>query len=120
MTPGATLLGVIGEDGNVAWAPPGVVVDKEFVRVASQGRDPLRRFRFSNACVERGCGQWKGDHCGVVEAVITHSDLEGADAEPLPACAIRAECRWYRERGAAACAVCAEVVTNQYVEAKGA
>jgi hypothetical protein len=30
----------------------------------------------------------------------------------LPACAIRHSCRWYAQRGAAACAVCPQIVAD--------
>jgi hypothetical protein len=34
------------------------------------------------------------------------------DRAGLPPCAIRPTCRWHAERGAAACAVCDQVVTD--------
>jgi hypothetical protein len=116
MKPGAALLGVVREDGKLDWAPPGVVVDEEFVRVASEGRDPLRRFRFTNSCVEKGCAQWKGTHCGVVDAVLENTEGGAQAPETLPECSIRKDCRWFSDRGAKACDVCPEVVTNRYVE----
>jgi hypothetical protein len=116
MKPGATLLGVVDEDGQIEWAPPGLVVDEEFVRIAKEGRDPLKRFRFSKPCLEGGCSQWKGTHCGVVESVL--DNIEGGPRVPdsLRDCAIRSECRWFRERGAQACEICPEVMTKGLFE----
>jgi hypothetical protein len=39
---------------------------------------------------------------------------EVADSPPavLPACAIRRTCRWYAQRGAAACTVCPLIVAD--------
>jgi hypothetical protein len=43
----------------------------------------------------------------VLQVVAPRGDL----AE-LPECSIRAQCRWFAQSGAAACAACPEVVTD--------
>jgi hypothetical protein len=61
--------------------------------------------------VESACSQWTGSRCGVIDRVI---DLVGAETDQadLPDCSIRPECRWWKQSGPDACAVCPEVVTD--------
>lgn len=111
---GALLLGVMTSSGRLAYVQPPLQIDTAFVdRARAMGR-PEARFRFSMPCREAGCPQWTGTGCGVVDMA-----LEGAEAAPpassaasLPACAIRRTCRWYFQRGAAACAVCPSIVAD--------
>jgi len=50
----------------------------------------------------------------VIERVLDHMAKGPELAEDgLPPCLIRASCRWYAERGAAACRACEYVVTDQ-------
>jgi hypothetical protein len=112
--PGALLIGVVGEDGRVANLGTPMPVDAGFLDVARASGAPERRFRFSSRCVEGHCAQWDGRGCGLIDRVLSHVGAAGALAMPatLPPCAIRASCRWWRQRGAAACAVCPLVVTD--------
>ena len=115
--PGAQLLGVVLPNGRVAFTSKAIPIDEEFVRVAHEGRPPEQRFRFTTTCAERGCRQWADNRCGVIDRLLAIAKERGEDettlaARPLPDCAIRSECRWYRQRGAAACAVCPDVVTD--------
>jgi hypothetical protein len=79
---------------------------------------PEARFRFSMPCREAGCPQWTGTGCGVVDMALEGAEtappetLPSTAATPLPACAIRRTCRWYFQRGAAACAVCPSIVAD--------
>ena len=113
---GATLLGVVQPDGSVAHLPQPLVVDSRFVELASRGRAPEKRFRFGNSCKESGCRQWRDGRCGVVDDVVSRLH---ALAEPgrLPRCSLRPQCRWFRQSGAEACAVCRFVVTDLTEEA---
>jgi hypothetical protein len=111
---GSVLLGVVQEDGRVAFLPPGFVVDEEFVRIARAGRNPHGRFRFSTRCVESACRQWRGDRCTVLDD-LREPLAPYADASRLPDCAIRAQCRWHRQDGPAACALCPLVITEMAV-----
>jgi hypothetical protein len=109
--PGATLLGIVGADGRVQFVSDRIVVDDDFVQAARAGRAPEKRFRFGDACVTGACRQWTGARCGVIDRVI--EDLaSGTPRTGLPDCSIRPACRWYSQRGAAACGVCPEVITD--------
>jgi hypothetical protein len=115
-TPGAILLGIVLPDGRVAYARDRVVIDREFVEVAQNGRPPEQRFRFSSPCVESGCRQWTGARCSVIDDVVDFAAAEATgppSPDALPACSIRPTCRWFRQQGALACAVCPEIVTDQ-------
>jgi hypothetical protein len=114
----ALLLGVVTPDGTVAYIQPPTRVGAEFVGQAQALGHPERRFRFSSACVEGACPQWTGSACAVIDLVIGSRPDESpaGKATPsgaaLPACAIRRSCRWFAQRGAAACAVCPEIVAD--------
>lgn len=106
---GAKLLGIVQGDGTIAYLGSTVIIDEHFVRIASAGRDPEKRFRFSDQCVEAGCKQWTGTRCSVVEDVIRHLSPK---PRPLPECSIRPRCRWFNQAGQLACFACPFVVTN--------
>lgn len=105
--PDAKVLGVIKDDGRVEYLAEPRPVTPEFVAIASQGRDPHLRFRFTSTCGQSGCKSWSGGRCSI-------ADLEVDNVPPvtnaLPACPIRATCRWFEQRGAAACGVCPQVI----------
>jgi hypothetical protein len=126
---GAILLGIVLPDGRVAFAEGRTTVDREFVSIATTegSRAPERRFRFSSPCAQSGCRQWTGTRCGVIDSAIEEATAQGplgplgplsndvpVDQE-LPACGIRADCRWFRQSGADACAVCELVITETRV-----
>jgi hypothetical protein len=115
---GAILLGIVIADGRVAFASDRIVVDEEFVRIAHQGRSPEMRFRFSAPCVKAACRQWTGERCGVIDAILDHL-TPGEPGDPLPACSIRSQCRWYKQSGPRACCVCPLVVTDSRDPADG-
>jgi hypothetical protein len=111
---GALLIGVVGASGKVGYLTPPAAVDDAFVDQALEGRAPERRFRFAQACAENGCDHWSEGRCGVIDAVVQMADEDTIEAEvgALPACGIRPRCRWFAQRGAAACRVCPLVVTD--------
>ncbi len=119
----ALLLGVVGPDGTVAYVQPHTRVSAEFVGRAQALGHPERRFRFASTCVEAGCPQWTGRGCGVIDIAIGPAPDGSPATEPadpatktagaaLPACGIRHSCRWYAQRGAAACAICPLLVAD--------
>jgi len=110
--PGATLLGVVNADGSVGYLTPPLQIDDDFVQRAKQGRDPERRFRFANTCVEGGCKQWTGTRCGVIDRALADGVGNDAARAGLPHCAIRSTCRWFAQSGADACGACPLVVTD--------
>lgn len=107
---GAILVGIRMPDGRVAFASDRIIVDAEFVQIARSGRSPESRFRFGSACAKTGCAQWSGGRCGVIDRLMEAAPRE-ASAE-LPECSLRSQCRWFYQRGADACAVCPEVLTD--------
>ena len=110
----AILLGVITADGRVGYLRPELRVDADFVAAAGAGRQPEKRFRFAQPCVEGRCAHWTGSRCGVIQTVLDAPEAEAAAAEsrPLPRCSIRRQCRWFAEHGAAACRVCPLVIRD--------
>jgi hypothetical protein len=117
---GATLLGVVLPTGRVAFASTRLEVTEEFVQIARAGRAPEKRFRFASVCAKSGCRQWTGSRCGVIDSIMADraNRIDGdaaTDDAALPACSIRAQCRWFRQSGRAACATCPEVITDMRV-----
>ena len=113
--PGRVLLGIVLSDGRIAYAADRVVVDREFARIAHEGRPPEQRFRFSSGCMGQSCQQWEGRQCGLIDRLLLEYERDFGEAmspEPLPACPIRSECRWFRQRGGPSCAVCNVLVTD--------
>ena len=106
------LLGVMTTSGRLAFISPPVRVDAGFVSRAKADGRPEQRFRFSGPCVEDGCPQWTGHRCAVADVVISEVRAAPTEGRRLPACTIRRTCRWYAQNGAAACAVCPEVVAD--------
>jgi hypothetical protein len=113
MMPGSRVLGVVNADGRVEFLKQEVIVDKRFIEVAEEGRNPRKRFRFVNTCVEKGCTQWESGKCGVAEATV---EAELPMADTLPECGIRQSCRWFAQRGEVACRMCPEVITELFAE----
>jgi len=100
------------QDGTLAYVQPPTRVDAGFVaRAKGMGR-PESRFRFSVPCIEAGCPQWTGKGCAVVDKVLEEETPVITESGRLPRCAIRSTCRWFSQRGAAACAVCPLVVAD--------
>jgi hypothetical protein len=107
---GAILVGMVMPDGRVAFASDRITVDAEFVQIARRGNSPETRFRFGGTCHKSGCVQWAGGRCGVIDRVMEAAPPDALSE--LPECSLRSQCRWFNQRGAAACAVCPEVITD--------
>jgi len=105
------LLGVVGPTGRVHYVSPALPVDDDFRAKARRRDAPESRFRFAGTCVEHGCTQWTGSRCGVIDKVLDQAADVTLDTELRP-CAIRRDCRWFAQQGAAACHVCPLVVTD--------
>lgn len=119
---GTSLLGVTTASGRLAYLPDPVVVDRALAdRLQASGR-PESRYRFTGPCREEGCAQWTGRRCAVVDHILDdppdpdpgHGPRrpETSTGGALPVCGIRADCRWFAQRGAAACRVCPSVVAD--------
>lgn len=113
--PGAMLLGIKGANGRIQHMRTPLVIDDNFVEIARSVGAPEARMRFASPCQTKGCAQWTGTRCGVIDNVLAHLAVQ--DERPqrttLPACAIRATCRWFDQTGDAACLACDLVVTDQ-------
>jgi len=116
----ALLLGVVVPDGRVAYVQPPTRISADFVARAQARGHPERWFRFSAPCREAACHQWTGTGCGVIDIVIggrpedppAEDPPAGKPSASLPACSIRRTCRWFAQHGAAACAVCPQIVAD--------
>ena len=107
--PGSHLLAIRTEDG-LGYVDPPLPITEEFIElVRSTGGGAEQRFRFTELCIEQGCGQWSDGGCGVIERLLATAVSPRSE---LPSCGIRARCRWFAQRGADACAVCPYVVTD--------
>ena len=109
---GALLLGIVQEDGTVAFAERPLTISREFVETARAGPSPESRFRFAGPCHANQCPQWKRGKCGIPEQA--EALLAGrADAREAPAyCAIRRHCRWFAQDSFSACRKCPLVTTD--------
>lgn len=70
---------------------------------------PEKRLRFAQPCIQEQCAHWHDSRCDVADAAVAQVP---SAAESLPRCSIRAECRWFAQRGREACRVCPFVVTD--------
>jgi hypothetical protein len=74
--------------------------------------NPAEIFRIAATCIENGCAHFDGTKCRLTARII---DGLPTVTDRLPACAIRATCRWWYQEGAAACMRCQKVVRDNYV-----
>jgi hypothetical protein len=111
---GALLIGVVAADGRVVNIGTPLTIDAAFIETAVVHGAPEQRFRFSSPCVKGQCCHWNGNECGLIGGLLTSASEAGEKLESptLPRCAIRARCRWWRQQGRGACAVCRLVVTD--------
>jgi len=109
--PGATLIGILRADGQIANLRTPLQIDADFVAQAHRQGNPEARMRFAAPCQKASCEQWTGQGCGVVKKVLAHLAPEPGGA--LQPCVIRDSCRWYAERRRPACHACRFVVTDQ-------
>lgn len=107
------MLGVVGASGLVGYVNPPLHVDESFLDIvyAEAQPPPERRFRFANTCVEERCAQWTEGRCGAIDIALS-AVPPSEQGSGLPACGIRASCRWFGQSGRAACEVCPLVITD--------
>jgi hypothetical protein len=67
--------------------------------------------RFAAPCACNRCRHFNGGVCGIGRRMV--EELAPV-TDGLPTCAIRPECRWWRQEGRAACLRCRQVVTDSY------
>lgn len=104
---GAQLIGIAQANQQIEFIGNPIRIDRQFVKIAQEGRPPETRFRFAKKCGKSICANWAGGHCGLIAEL--RDNREGLGGE-LPNCGIRDRCRWYAEQGAAACDICPNIV----------
>jgi hypothetical protein len=112
---GAILLGVVRKDGHISFISKKVVIDEEFVSISHIGRSPEKRFRFADTCVKAACKHWTSDRCKVIDNIVDILANQ-TESSKLPDCSIREQCRWFKQLGSKACAVCPEIITDLHPE----
>lgn len=109
---GAVLLGIVKQSGEVSMLAQRIEIDESFIETASQGRDLGQRFRFASPCAAKGCANWSGHHCMVLDIARQLTHIEPLDDTTLPACSIRNTCRWFMQDGVNACHICPKINTG--------
>ena len=108
---GALLLGVVGPDQSVQFLSEPEPMTADLTEAVTAIDHPEQHFRFANRCVKSGCSQWQSGRCGVIDLVMSVNQ-HLAEPVALPHCAIRAQCRWYKQTGPTACSVCPFIITD--------
>lgn len=107
------VLGVVSRDGEeprVAYVDEPVAVTGELLELAAPS--PVSQvFRLAARCEESKCTHFDGTRCQLAVRIAT---MLPEVVDSLPACAIRPECRWFRQEGRAACVRCPQIVTGNY------
>jgi hypothetical protein len=105
------LIGVVTFDegaSRVAYLNEVVPVTEELL-ASVEPVEPREVFRMSGHCEERRCTHFNGVDCKLATRIV---QILPAVVDTLPACLIRASCRWYTQEGRAACFRCPQVVTQ--------
>ena len=107
----ARVIGVVersADEPRVAYLNEPLPVTNELLAMAGSVK-PTEVFRFGARCEERACSHFDGTRCQLATRIV---QILPAVSEALPACVIRAECRWFAQEGRAACMRCPQVVTE--------
>lgn len=107
------VLGVVqpGENGpEVAYLKEHVPATEEVLAMAAPLK-PTEVFRLAAKCQTHCCPHFDGTKCQLATRIV---QILPAVVSNLPSCLIRAECRWFRQEGAAACHRCPQVATINY------
>ena len=105
------LIGVVTFDEGpprVAYLNEAVPLTDEIVSLAHPA-EPREVFRIAAHCEESRCTHFNGTKCNLATRIV---QILPAVVDNLPACLIRASCRWYTQEGRAACFRCPQVVTQ--------
>jgi hypothetical protein len=110
---GSAVIGVVGgtpAEPRVAYLARPLPVSASVIELADDV-EPEEVFRFAAPCAEGACRHFRSGECRLGERLVARVPRV---TDGLPPCSIRARCRWWRERGADACARCPGVVTEDY------
>jgi hypothetical protein len=109
--PGANIFGVVGSSVDaprVGYLEEPLAASPEILGLSRPVR-PTEVFRLAAPCVEHRCSHFDGHDCRLVSRIVKFLDPV---SEPLPACQVRKDCRWFRQEGRAACERCPQVITQ--------
>jgi len=112
---GVVVFGVVGgtaSEPRVGYLTERLPVTPELLALTGEVR-PAEVFRFGAPCAGKGCRHFDGSDCRLASKLVQLTPSM-TDAS-LPACALRPDCRWWRQEGKAACMRCPQVVTVNYV-----
>lgn len=87
-----------------------IPIDEELL-AQTQSVTPTEIFRMASPCQEKQCSHFDGQSCRLAARVV---DQFPEVSTALPACAIRRDCRWWKQEGKAACFRCPQVLTDNY------
>lgn len=115
--PGMTDVVVLGVISREADAPRLAYVDERVaatpaVLEAAAPAEVSQVFRLAGRCEEKKCSHFDGARC---QLAVRIAKLLPEVVDALPACAIRPECRWFRQEGRAACMRCPQIMTGNDV-----
>ena len=118
---GARLFAVVGgtpERPETAYLDTTQPVSEELLALAGPVA-PAEVFRFAAPCAGSGCRHFDGERqtCRLAEKTV---GIVPVMFEKLPKCAIRRDCRWWKQEGVAACKRCPQVVTVNYAPSREA
>ncbi|MCC7013346.1 MAG: hypothetical protein IT454_12350 [Planctomycetes bacterium] len=106
----ARVFGVVTEEREgqrIAYLAPETNVDPALL-AGLDGVAPTEVFRFSAKCETSRCSHFDGARCTLAERI---KRALAPVVDRLPACTVRATCRWYLEQGGEICLRCPQVVT---------
>ena len=110
---GSVAIGVMegtAEKPRMAHFADALPVSDDLLRLAGPVT-PGEVFRFAAPCLQGRCAHFRNSRCNLVTQIVS---VLPAVTEALPQCAIRAQCRWWRQEGKQACMRCEQVVTDNY------
>jgi hypothetical protein len=93
---------------SVAYLNEPVPLSDEILALAGPA-EPSEIFRIAAHCEESRCTHFNGSKCSLATRIV---QILPAVVDVLPACLIRASCRWYTQEGKAACFRCPQVITQ--------
>src|SRR4051812_41531596 len=110
---GVQILGVISRDADeprLAYLDQAVSVTPATLELAAP-LDVSQVFRLSARCEATKCTHFDGQDC---QLAVRIAKMLPEVVDPLPACNIRPDCRWFRQEGRSACVRCPQIVTGIY------
>lgn len=108
---GSRIFGVVGgsaDEPRVAYLAQPQPVSEELIKLAEPVL-PTEVFRFAAPCAGHGCRHFDGANCQLAARTV---NILPEAVDILPPCAIRSNCRWWKQEGKAACLRCPLVVTH--------